>query len=55
MREFARSLQRPFQLRYNAYTQTIEILDTKEKLVKLASEIQGEAALLTEALRGLQL
>jgi len=54
MREFARSLQRPFQLRYNPYTQSIEILDTKEKLVKLASEIQSSASLLSEAIKGIQ-
>jgi len=55
MREFARSLKRPFQLRYNPYTQSIEILDSKEKLIKLASEVQENAALLGEALKTVHL
>jgi len=55
MRDFARSLKRPFQLRYNAFTQTVEILDTKEKIVQLAAEIQSQATLLSEAIKGLQL
>jgi phenylalanine-4-hydroxylase len=46
MREFAATLKRPFQLRYNAYTQAVEILDTREKLVKLANEIKSDAGLL---------
>jgi len=54
MREFARSLKRPVQLRYNPYTLTVEMLDSKEKLIKLASAIQEDAGLLRDALDSLQ-
>lgn len=50
MRVFAESLTRSFGLRYNPFTQTIEILDTRDKLVTLAHQIQAQAASLTSAL-----
>jgi len=50
MRVFAESLARAFGLRYNPFTQTVEILDTRDKLVSLAHQIQAQAASLTSAL-----
>jgi len=50
MRVFADTLSRPFSLRYNPYTQSIDILDTKDKLVSLASAIKGQASSLAAAL-----
>jgi len=50
MRVFADTLSRPFSLRYNPYTQSIDILDTKDKLVSLASVIKAQASSLAAAL-----
>jgi len=51
LREFASSLSRPFALRYNPYTQSVAVLDTKESLLTLADDLQSEVGLLTSALR----
>jgi phenylalanine-4-hydroxylase len=51
VREFAAvSMKRPFSVRYNPYTETIEVLDTKEKLVRYATTIRGEMQTLVDAL-----
>jgi len=50
MRVFADTLSRPFSLRYNPYTQSIDILDTKDKLVNLAGAIKAQASSLAAAL-----
>lgn len=50
MRVFADSFSRPFSLRYNPYTQSIDILDSKDKLVNLASAIKAQASSLAAAL-----
>ncbi|KAI0226058.1 hypothetical protein L0F63_005441, partial [Massospora cicadina] len=42
VREFADSLSRPFHVRYNPYTETIEILDTREKLTSFARAIKND-------------
>ncbi len=39
IREFAATLKRPFAVKYNPYTQSIDILDTKEKVLRYASNI----------------
>lgn len=50
VKEFANTLKRPFYVRYNAYTQTIEVLDTKEKLFEFASSLQGDMQTLIGAI-----
>ncbi len=50
MRIFAETLSRPFSLRYNPYTQSIDILDTKDKLVSLALNMKAQASALAAAL-----
>lgn len=50
IREFAATLNRPFSVRYNPYTQSIEVLDTREKIAKFASCIQHDMGTLLEAL-----
>lgn len=50
VREYAATLQRPFSVKYNAYTQTIEVLDTKEKVVTFAKQLQGEMQTLIDAI-----
>ncbi|KAI9141522.1 Biopterin-dependent aromatic amino acid hydroxylase-domain-containing protein [Paraphysoderma sedebokerense] len=50
VREFAASLKRPFSVRYNPYTETIEVLDTKEKLVRYTQSIKSNMETLINAL-----
>ncbi|RUP46748.1 Biopterin-dependent aromatic amino acid hydroxylase-domain-containing protein [Jimgerdemannia flammicorona] len=50
VRDFAASLKRPFSVRYNAYTQTIEVLDSKDKIVRYAQNIKDDMRNLVSAL-----
>lgn len=50
VREYAASLNRPFSVRYNPYTQTIEVLDKKEKLLRFATSIKADMHLLIDAI-----
>jgi phenylalanine-4-hydroxylase len=43
-------MKRPFSARYNPYTETIEILDTKEKIVRYANNIRSEMQTLLDAI-----
>ncbi|ELR14932.1 phenylalanine hydroxylase [Acanthamoeba castellanii str. Neff] len=53
MRQFAESLDRPFTVHYNPFTQTVEVLDTKEKLVSLANTLRSDISLLVSGIRNL--
>ncbi|CAG9800688.1 unnamed protein product [Chironomus riparius] len=53
MIKFADSIKRPFGVRYNAYTQTIEVLDSKHQLENLLQNINMEVHILHNALRKL--
>jgi phenylalanine-4-hydroxylase len=46
-------IDRPFVCRYNALTQSIELLDTKEKLVRNAKLLKNELSRITSALEKL--
>lgn len=50
-REFARSIKRPFNVRYNPYTQTVDILHNPQQIANVVNELKGELCLVTEALR----
>lgn len=50
VRAFARSLDRPFTVRYNPLTENIDILDRKESLIMLSHSIQSDLKTLTEAM-----
>lgn len=50
MTEFARTFNRKFSVRFNPYTQNIEVLDSKEKIVQFAQSIKHDMSLLTDAL-----
>ncbi|OQR77262.1 phenylalanine-4-hydroxylase-like [Tropilaelaps mercedesae] len=54
MREYALSIPRPFDVRYNPYTQQIELLDSAHQLQVLANDLAIEMSLLTSALRKIQ-
>ncbi|XP_062339037.1 phenylalanine-4-hydroxylase [Osmerus eperlanus] len=52
--KFAATIPRPFTVRYNAYTQSIEVLDCTQQLRNLADSISGEIGILCNALRKLE-
>ena len=51
LKEFSNSLSRPFSVRYNPFTQTVEILDTNEKIARVVSHIQGDLSNVLDALK----
>ena len=52
-REFAASHPRPFTARYDPYTQGIELLDTKDQIIKNMRLINREAKILMEAMHNI--
>jgi len=50
---YAHSLNRPFSVKYNPYTQSVEILDSKAKLNKFVKEVQGQLSILNSAINKL--
>lgn len=54
VRRFASTIPRPFTVRYNPYTQSVEVLDNTQQLRNLAESINGELSKLCEALRKLE-
>ncbi|KAJ2156462.1 hypothetical protein GGF46_005165 [Coemansia sp. RSA 552] len=50
LREFNASMKRPFQVRYNPYTQSVEVLNSKDKVQHFARSIGNEIQLLASAL-----
>ncbi|XP_031555395.1 phenylalanine-4-hydroxylase-like isoform X2 [Actinia tenebrosa] len=54
IREFSAQIPRPFNVRYNPYTQTVEVIDSKDQLVKLTSDIRSDVSTLLNALEKLQ-
>ncbi|XP_033629416.1 phenylalanine-4-hydroxylase-like [Asterias rubens] len=54
IRSFAATIPRPYTLQYNPYTHSIEVLDSKEKLLKVAERINGEVSQLMEGISKLK-
>eukprot|EP00871_Galdieria_phlegrea_P005138 jgi/Galph1/5625/GphlegSOOS_G4282.1 len=52
--KFAETIARPFSVWYNPYSQTIEIIDSMEKIMKLAGQTKQSISVVTEALRRLE-
>ncbi|XP_064397794.1 protein henna-like isoform X2 [Halichondria panicea] len=52
--EFARTIPRPFSVRYNPYTQSVDIIKDKSSVQNLVSDIKYEVDILQDALRKLQ-
>lgn len=50
VREFAARIPRPFSVRYNPYTQSVEVLDSKDQILKLANDIRADVSTLQDAL-----
>lgn len=51
MRAFAETIHRPFMVRYNAYTQTVEVLSNAKKITAVVSELKGDLSILSSALK----
>jgi hypothetical protein len=50
-RVFAATIKRPFGVRYNPYTQSVEILSNTAKIMALVSELRGDLCIVTNALQ----
>ena len=50
VREFSATMNRPFDVRYNALTQSIEVLDQKDKVLRFAQNIRGDLTRLISAM-----
>ena len=55
MREFAQTMTRPFEVRYNPYTRNVEVIDNKSKLLSLAGNLRSELNTLTSAIQKLEI
>lgn len=53
--KFANSIPRPFGVRYNAYTQSIEVLDSKHQISNLMNNINSEFQILQNAVEKLKI
>nr|CAG8506256.1 8433_t:CDS:10 [Entrophospora candida] len=50
VREFAKTMNRRFSVRYNPYTETIEVLDNKDKILRYAQNIKSDFVTFVDAL-----
>ncbi|CAG8737138.1 15878_t:CDS:2, partial [Racocetra persica] len=50
VRDFSKSLDRPFSVRYNPYTESIEVLDTQEKVLRYAQSIKNDMVAMVDTL-----
>lgn len=53
-RAFAGGIKRPFGVRYNPYTQSVEVLSSAEKIAALVSELRGDLCIVNCALKLIQ-
>ena len=53
-REYAGKIQRPFTVRYDPYTQSIEVLDSVDEMVSMVGGLKDDLGLLTQALAKIQ-
>lgn len=51
LRKFAGQIQRPFGVRYNPYTQSVEVLSNAQKIAALVSELRGDLCIVSNAIR----
>ena len=53
-RAFANQIHRPFGLRYNPYTQSVDVLTDAQKITALVSELRGDLCIVSNALKKIQ-
>lgn len=51
MRVYAEGIKRPFGVRYNPYTQSVEVLSNAQKITAVVSELKGDLSIVCSALR----
>ena len=51
MRAYAETITRPFMVRYNPYTQTVEVLSNAKKITAVMSELRGDLCIVSSALK----
>ncbi|CAG8555836.1 3083_t:CDS:10 [Ambispora leptoticha] len=54
VRDYAKTLTRPFSVRYNPYTESVEVLDDKVKILRFAQNIKSDFQNLLDSLESLQ-
>lgn len=52
--DFAKGLSRPFGVRYNAYTQSVEVYDNHKQISRLTRSIQADMTILADAMERLE-
>ncbi|XP_043915710.1 tryptophan 5-hydroxylase 1 [Protopterus annectens] len=50
MREFAKTIKRPFSVRYNPYTQSVDILKDTKSITNVVKELRHELDIISDAL-----
>ncbi|RUS71624.1 hypothetical protein EGW08_020616 [Elysia chlorotica] len=55
MRQFAGTIRRPFAVRYNPYTESVDVLDSTRGIATVVSELRGDLCIVSDALKRLQL
>ncbi|CAL1539866.1 unnamed protein product [Lymnaea stagnalis] len=50
VKQFAATIPRPFSVRYNPYTQSVEVINSKQQIINLSKDIRGDLSLLEHAL-----
>lgn len=51
LRGFAENIQRPFGVKYNPYTQTVDVLSSAKRITAAVSELRGDLSIVSSALR----
>ncbi|GAB1608977.1 hypothetical protein Ahia01_001182900, partial [Argonauta hians] len=51
IRDYARTIPRPFTVRYNPYTQSLEMVDNKDRILNICKSIQSDISLLEDAIQ----
>jgi tryptophan 5-monooxygenase len=51
MRAYAETIKRPFMVRYNPYTQSVEVLSNAKKITAVMSELRGDLSIVSSALK----
>ena len=54
VRDIANNVQRPFGVRYNPYTQSVDVLNNQDKILDVAKELRGDLCIVATALKKVQ-
>ncbi|KAK2169543.1 hypothetical protein LSH36_9g15065 [Paralvinella palmiformis] len=54
VRQYAKNIKRPFEVRYDPYTQTVQILDNDEALKDISRVVRGEINSLCDVIRRIE-